>query len=84
LSRELSDHVGPGRRFASLDDHQAFRSALDQHCFEAARIVEEFAGGWFSKTHYETGITPDKARGFVFVALKKIGRELRRRRKADA
>jgi hypothetical protein len=83
LSRTLSDHVGPGRRFSSIQEHAAFKAALEQHCFEAARIVERFAGGWFSKTHFETGITPEKARGFVFVALRKIGRELRRRRLAD-
>ena len=84
LSRTLSDHVGPGRRLASIDEHTGFNAAIEQHCREASRIVESFAGGWFSKTQFEGGITPEKARAFVFVALKKIGNELRLRRSRDA
>jgi hypothetical protein len=80
LSRELSNHVGPGRSIGSADAHTAFNAALEQHCREASRIVETFAGGWFSKTTFQGGITPEKAGAFVFVALRKIGRELRRRR----
>ena len=84
LSRELSNHVGPDRHLRSIDDHTAFNAALDQHCREAARIVEQFAGGWFSKTHFEGGITPEKARNFAYVSFKKIQSELRRRSEADA
>jgi len=82
LSRELSNHVGPSSRFTSIADYSRFNAELDQHCREAARIVKEFAGGWFGKTNYEGGITPDKAAAFVSVALKKIGTELRKRRDA--
>lgn len=77
LSRAVSDVVGPGHRLASTADHSAFNAALEQHCWEASRIVEAFAGGWYSKTNYEGGIDRDKARGFVFVALGKILTELR-------
>jgi hypothetical protein len=84
LSRELSNHVGAGRRLPSIDDHTAFNDALEQHCREASRIVEAFAGGWFSKTHFEGGITPEKAQDFAFVAFKKIQSELRSRSEADA
>lgn len=83
LSREISNHVGPGRRLRSIDDHTVFNDALDQHCREASRIVEAFAGGWFSKTHFEGGITPEKAQSFAYVAFKKIQSELRRRSEAD-
>jgi hypothetical protein len=76
LSRELSNHVGRGQRFANIQEHSAFNQALDIHCRQAARIVEEFAGGWFSKTHYEGGIDLKKAGDFAFVALKKIRSEL--------
>ena len=82
LSRELSNHVGPSSRFTSIADYSRFNAELDQHCREAARIVKEFAGGWFGKTNYEGGITPDKAAAFVSAALKKIGTELRKRRDA--
>ncbi len=83
LSRELSNHVGGDRRFRSFDEHTEFNAALDLHCRQASRIVEEFAGGWFSKTNFEGGITPEKARGFAYVAFKKIRAELKKRRGAD-
>lgn len=76
LSRELSNHVGRGQRFANIQEHSAFNQALDVYCRQAARIVKEFAGGWFSKTHYEGGIDLKKAGDFAFVALKKIRSEL--------
>jgi hypothetical protein len=79
LSRTLSNHVGPGLRFAGISDRQGFDAALDQHCREASRIIETFAGGWFSKTTFQGGITPAKARAFAYVALKKISVELRSR-----
>jgi len=80
LSRELANHVGPGHSVGSTDAHTAFNAALEQHCREASRIVESFAGGWFSKTIFKGGITQEKAGAFVFVALRKIGQELRKRR----
>jgi hypothetical protein len=80
LSRELSNFVGPAHRIKSADAHAAFNAALEQHCREVSRIVESFAGGWFSKTTFNGGITPEKAGHFIFVALRKIGEELRRRR----
>jgi hypothetical protein len=80
LSRALSNYVGPGHSIGSIDGHTAFNAALEQHCREAARIVEAFAGGWYSKTNFEGGVTPEKARAFIFVALRKIGQELRKRR----
>jgi hypothetical protein len=79
LSRTLSNHVGPGQALPTAADHSAFNVALDLHCREASRIVEAFAGGWFSKTNFQGGITPSKARDFVFVALGKISAELRKR-----
>jgi hypothetical protein len=78
LSRELSNHVGDTQRFRGLDEHTEFNRALDQHCFETAKIVEEFAGGWFSKTNFERGIDREGVRGFLYVSLKKIAEQLRR------
>ena len=78
LSRELSNHVGGGRRFANTSEHADFNNAVDLHCKQASRIVEDFAGSWFSKTNWEQGITPENARSFAWVALKKLRAELRR------
>ena len=79
LSRELSNHVGPGRALPSVAAHTDFKNAIDLHCREASRIVETFAGTWYGKAQFEGGISPDKARRFAFVALRKIVSELKRR-----
>ena len=61
LTRELSQHVGVGRRFRTLQDHQVFQEALDLHCRESSRIIKEFAGQWFSKQVFLGGINEDQA-----------------------
>jgi hypothetical protein len=70
LSRQTST------QFKSVPANRKFREALSLHCRQASRIVEEFAGGWYSKANYERGITPRKAANFVHVALKKLRKEL--------
>jgi hypothetical protein len=85
LSRELSKHVGPNKRFAAVGEHSDFNAALDLHCREASRIIKEFSGGWYGKTlQQEKAITQDEARKFAHVAFKKLRAELRKRRDADA
>jgi hypothetical protein len=78
LSSELSNHVGGKNRFSNIHDHIEFSKALELQCRQASRIVEEFAGGWFTKTNYEGGITREKASSFIHVALKKFSAELGR------
>ena len=85
LSRELSKHVGPNRRFAAIADHSDFNAALDLHCREASRIIKEFSGGWYGKTlQQEKQISRNEARKFAHVAFKKLRAELRKRRDANA
>jgi len=79
LSRELSNHVGPGRSLPTIADHADFKNAIDLHCREASRIVEAFAGAWYGKAQFEGGITREKARRFAFVALRKVVSELKQR-----
>lgn len=78
LSTELSNHVGKDHRFANLSEHSAFTEALNRHCYQASRIVEEFAGGWYAKNVYEGEITTEKVQGFLHVAMKKLVKELER------
>lgn len=80
ISRELPNHVGPGKPIGSIDKQIEFRIALERHCREASLIVEEFAGGWYSKANYKGAITPAQARGFTEYALTKMRAELRARR----
>jgi hypothetical protein len=70
LSRQLSN------QYRSVEENRQFREALSLHCQQASKIVEQFAGGWYSKTNYEGGITPRKAANFIQVALKKVRAEL--------
>jgi hypothetical protein len=77
LSRELSRHVGREARFPSIREHVEFDAAIDLHCREASRILEEFAGQWFSKHTYEGGITEGKAANFARYAMRKVRDELR-------
>lgn len=77
LSRELSNHVGPGRRFESVHEHNEFLNALDSHCRTASRALIDFAGTWYSKHNFEGGITERKAGGFTAHALDKMRDALR-------
>lgn len=77
LSREVPKHVGLEGILSTMDEHTSFNQALALYCRQSAEIVREFAGGWYSKTAHETGITPDDAGGFAFVALKKLASEMR-------
>lgn len=84
LSRELSNHVGGNGRFENIEKHTEFNKALEAHCYEATRIIEEFSGGWFSKTRFELGdITPEKAAGYLSYSLKKLGDELAKGAKSN-
>ena len=83
LSRELANHIGPDKRFANSADRSLFNRALAVHAFEASRIVEDFAGGWYGKTVWQRqGLTPDVIERFVRFAFQKITNELGRRREA--
>lgn len=84
LSRELANHTGEGHRFSADADRVAFQQALATHTFEASKIVEEFAGGWYGKTIWQQGALDQKAiNGFTSYAFKKLRDEFGRRR-ADA
>jgi hypothetical protein len=76
LSRELAGHVGAGQRFQDIHAKQEFERALQHHCWQAALIVEEYSGGWYSKQNYFGGISESKARQFAGYAMKKLRDEL--------
>ena len=78
LSREVPKHVGLTESLPNIDAHTSFNEALALYCRQSAEIVREFAGGWYSKAAYETGITQDDAGRFAFVALGKLASELKR------
>lgn len=78
VDRELPRHVGPDGRFASNSQREDFNKALDLHCRQASKIVESFAGGWYSKARFEQRLTEPQVARFVAYALKKVRLELKR------
>ena len=84
LSRELSKHVGSGERFRSVEDHTSFLNDMQMHCRQAALVVWDYSGGWYSKANFEGGISPEKAKNFANYALKKMRDELRVRKERGA
>lgn len=81
LSRELANHTGQDRRFGSDADRVAFQQALAQHTFEASRIVQEYAGGWYGKTVWQKHALDQAAiNDFSNYAFKKLRSEFGRRR----
>lgn len=79
LGRELSLHVGGHGRFADRPAHTAFVRDLEIHCHEATLVVRDFAGDWYKKNHFETGITENQAVGFAAHCFTKLGDEIERR-----
>jgi hypothetical protein len=70
LSRELSNQL------SGVEANREFRKALSLHCRQASKIIERFAGEWFSKANYQGGITQRKAAGFISYAMDKLRAEL--------
>lgn len=84
LDRVLSDQIGQSATIRNTADRNAFDVALGQYTQEATRIIAEFVPGWFGKRMSESGtITPDAAKTFTYVCIKKITSELQRKRGAD-
>ena len=78
INRELPLHTGAGLRFNTTDDQKSFQDAVAVHAQQAAKIVERFAGGWYSKARFERDLTPERTARFVGYAMKKMRGELRR------
>lgn len=79
LGRELSQHVGGCGCFPDPAAHTAFVADLEIHCREAAVIVRQYVGKWYSKAHFEQGITEKQAQNFSAYSLKKMRDELAQR-----
>lgn len=79
VGRELSRHVGGTSGITNVADSAEFTQALDTYARESARIVEDFAGGWYSKHNWEAKgeITEEEAQKFVAVVLRKLRMELK-------
>lgn len=85
LSRELSNHIGPDRQFTSIAAHSEFATALEVHCRQASRIIDEFAAAWYGKRLRDRRpVSRADAAAFARIAFRKMRAELKRRRSRDA
>jgi hypothetical protein len=82
VDKEVSNHVGPGHGLSDVGESRQFSEALDLYARQSARIMEDFAAGWYSKHNWESKgqISLEDARGFVAVAMRKLRMELKRER----
>jgi hypothetical protein len=80
LSCELSQHVGPNRRFATIKEHADFNAALDQHCRDVSSNIRELSRDWYSR---QWAVGPEGAGRFAKAAFNHIRAELRVRRDAN-
>ena len=80
LNKELSNHIGPEHALNDIQSAKEFNDALIAYSRQSAKIVEDFAGGWYSKHNWESRgeITEQDAQRFVAMALRKLLMELQR------
>lgn len=83
LSRELSNHVGTGKKFRDLQEHTDFYKALDHHIRQTVRISDDFTPGWFGKARFEKRVTHEDVTRYAFIAFKKIRSEFKVGVKSD-
>lgn len=78
VSKESPNTIGVGRKFQDTSALSDFNRDLEAYCHQSAAIVEEFAGGWYSKRNWRGDISENDARGFVAVAMEKLRDEIAR------
>lgn len=80
LSRFLNFYLSriTAKTSGYLDFRQVnvFNEELHTYSIQTARIISDFAGGWLSKAIYEKSLSEDAVRKFVYVANKKLAKEL--------
>lgn len=76
--KELANHISGGGEVSAVERAQQVSSDLDRYCRESARVVEDFASGWFSKQNWRSGreIAKEDARGFSAYAVEKLRMEM--------
>jgi hypothetical protein len=77
INKELSNHIGPEHVLANTESAIQFNNALNNYSYLTSKIVEDFAGGWYSKHNWETGgrISEEESLKFIAYALKKLRME---------
>jgi hypothetical protein len=83
LSTELSARVGPGRPFASVVEHNQFRSDFDAHCRRSGNAVREMAARWHRSHRLSDTFTARDVEPFIGRALDRMRQSMRYREGRD-
>ena len=80
VDRELSNHVGTPSGLSNVSESRDFIDGLDIHARQSSRIMEELAGGWYSRHGWESQgqISRDETQRFVAYSLRKLRSEIKR------
>jgi hypothetical protein len=78
VDRELTNILARGQG-PVIDRATAFNTALETHAWQAARVIETFAGAWYSKHNWESKgeISREEAQRFVARAFQKLRSEIK-------
>ena len=76
LSRITAASIG-NSAIEHLGDITSFNRILENHCYQSASIIRDFAGIWVKKTEYEEGVNNKNTRSFISGAIKKLKDEMR-------
>ena len=83
ISKESLNSVGSGQKFQDLSELSRFNAAVEGYCYQSAKIVEQFAGGWYSERNWQGGISETDAKAFTAVAIGKLAGEIARERETE-
>lgn len=72
LGREVSAHAGGERRFPTADDLSDFDRRLRVYCWDISRLVERYAGDWYSKHGWLGDVNMESTRAFTSYAIEKL------------
>jgi hypothetical protein len=72
LERELASSVAAGGRFEHEGQLSNFRDRLKSYCWDISKLVEDFAGGWYSKHAWMEDITEEQTKKFTAYAVEKL------------
>jgi len=78
VSKETANNIGRGRKFEDIFELSGFNIALKSYCFQSAKIIEKFAGGWYSKHVWLDKLSENDAKWFVLIAMDKLRTEVAR------
>jgi len=80
LDRESASTLTARPDASAVAANEELMSGIDLHARQSARIVRDYAGGWYSKYNWQTKgqITQDDTRRFVAYALRKLRSEVQR------